>query len=130
MIAADLELGGADCAHKRMVVRSFAPHLNNAALARQERAYLALGLTRVVLVFVLPACVVFYLRDWRVRSPAAVVVAAVAGIELFVHLVRWCCRSSCSMTANGAGRWRPAPLFRPMARRTRQALAVLARGAS
>lgn len=87
MDAVGLDLDGADCAHKRMIVRNFAPHLNNAALARQERFYLALGIVRVLLVFVLPACVVFYLRDWYVKSPAAVVVSVVAGIELFVHVV-------------------------------------------
>lgn len=75
------------CAHKRAIVRDFAPHLNNAALARQERRYFLLGLARVLLVFVAPACAVFYLRDWSVSSPAAIAAIVVSGIELAVAFV-------------------------------------------
>lgn len=79
---------GDDQAHKRKIVRHFAPHLGNEALVIQERRYFALGLARVLLVFVVPSCIVFCTRDWFVDTIVFLVVAFVCLVELALALVR------------------------------------------
>ncbi|RLN55720.1 hypothetical protein BBJ28_00012414 [Nothophytophthora sp. Chile5] len=75
-----------DQAHKRKIVRHFAPHLSDAALTIQERRYFALGLARVLLVFAAPSCVVFCTRDWFVETLVFLVVALVCVVELAMAL--------------------------------------------
>ncbi|RLN98168.1 hypothetical protein BBJ28_00018028 [Nothophytophthora sp. Chile5] len=77
-----------DQAHKRKIVRHFAPHLSDAALATQERRYFALGLARVLVVFAVPSCVVFFTRDWFVETLVFLVVALVCVVELAMALVK------------------------------------------
>ncbi|KAE9006762.1 hypothetical protein PR003_g16607 [Phytophthora rubi] len=79
----------ADQAHRRKIVRHFAPHLSNEALTRQERRYFALGLVRVLLVFVVPSCIVFCTRDWFVDTIVFLVVALVCLVELALALYRY-----------------------------------------
>ncbi|KAH7484846.1 hypothetical protein PRIC1_004164 [Phytophthora ramorum] len=78
-----------DQAHKRKIVRHFAPHLDNEALTIQERRYFALGLTRVLLVFVVPSCIVFCTRGWFVDTIVFLVVALVCLVELALALYRY-----------------------------------------
>ncbi|KAG7386189.1 hypothetical protein PHYPSEUDO_000510 [Phytophthora pseudosyringae] len=78
-----------DQAHKRKIVRHFAPHLSNEALTIQERRYFALGLARVLLVFVVPSCIVFCTRDWFVDTVVFLVVAFVCLVELALALYRY-----------------------------------------
>ncbi|ETI51642.1 hypothetical protein F441_05008 [Phytophthora nicotianae CJ01A1] len=75
--------------HKRSIVRHFAPHLLDDALAIQERRYFALGLARVLLVFVVPSCIVFCTRDWFVDTIVFLVVALVCLVELALALYRY-----------------------------------------
>lgn len=134
-----MDNGGGACnsrqsAHKRQIVRSFAPHLSNPALARQERFYFALGLAHVLLVFVLPACAVFYARDWAIRAVSAVVAMVVTAVELFVALVSCCCCEYAlgveAETELDATWWCGlASLLCAVARRTQTSVGVLARGA-
>lgn len=77
-------------AHQRKIVRSFAPHLSNAALTVQERIYFALCLARIVLVFLLPSCAIFYLHDAFLETPAFALVSVVCVLELVLAMVRPC----------------------------------------
>lgn len=77
-----------DQAHRRKIVRHFAPHLSNEALTTQEHRYFALGLARVLLVFVVPSCIVFCTRDWFVDTIVFLVVTFVCLVELALTLVR------------------------------------------
>ncbi|KAG2771453.1 hypothetical protein PC129_g2735 [Phytophthora cactorum] len=75
--------------HKRSIVRHFAPHLLDDALTIQERRYFALGLARVLVVFVVPSCIVFCTRDWFVDTIVFLVVALVCLVELALALYRY-----------------------------------------
>lgn len=77
-------------AHQRKVVRHFAPHLSNAALASQERRYFALSVARLALVFGLPSCALFYLHDSSIATSVFAVVSVVCVIELAMAMVRLC----------------------------------------
>ncbi|EGZ17869.1 hypothetical protein PHYSODRAFT_503410 [Phytophthora sojae] len=78
-----------DQAHRRKIVRHFAPHLSNEALTTQEHRYFALGLARVLLVFVVPSCIVFCTRDWFVDTIVFLVVTFVCLVELALTLYRY-----------------------------------------
>ncbi|RLN51506.1 hypothetical protein BBJ29_002254 [Phytophthora kernoviae] len=76
-----------DQAHRRNIVRHFAPHLSDEALTTQERRYFALSLARVLLVFVVPSCIVFCTRDWFVDTFVFLIVAFVCIVELAMALI-------------------------------------------
>ncbi|KAG7398047.1 hypothetical protein PHYBOEH_011778 [Phytophthora boehmeriae] len=76
-------------AHKRNIVKHFAPHLSDEALKTQERRYFALGLARVLLVFVVPSLVIFCTRDWFVDTFVFLVVAFVCFVEVAMALYRY-----------------------------------------
>ncbi|KAG1709021.1 hypothetical protein DVH05_022652 [Phytophthora capsici] len=78
-----------DQAHKRKIVRGFAPHMSNEALITQERRYFALGLARVLMVFVVPSAIVFCTRDWFVDTIVFLAVAFVSLVELALTLYRY-----------------------------------------
>ncbi|KAG6602904.1 Calcium/calmodulin-dependent protein kinase type 1 [Phytophthora cinnamomi] len=63
--------------------------MSNEALASQERRYFALGLARVLLVFVVPSCIVFCTRDWFVDTIVFLVVTFVCLVELALALYRY-----------------------------------------
>ncbi|OWZ21930.1 hypothetical protein PHMEG_0003454 [Phytophthora megakarya] len=76
-------------AHKRKIVRHFAPHLSDEKLTTQERRYFALGLARVLLVFVVPSCVVFSTRAWFVDTIVFLLVALACLVEMALALYRY-----------------------------------------
>ncbi|GLE08442.1 hypothetical protein PINS_up019625 [Pythium insidiosum] len=80
-------------AHQRKIVRHFAPHMSNEALAKQERVYLLVGLARLVVVFALPSAVVLSLHTWFIKTPVFVLVVLVCIVELVMafyrHFVLW-----------------------------------------
>ncbi|EEY67021.1 uncharacterized protein PITG_17513 [Phytophthora infestans T30-4] len=84
LVASEGNLG-----HKRSTVRHFAPHLSDDTLTVQERRYFALGLARVLLVFVVPSSIVFCTRDWFVDTIVFLVVVLVCLVELALALYRY-----------------------------------------
>ncbi|KAJ0412562.1 hypothetical protein ATCC90586_006929 [Pythium insidiosum] len=74
-------------AHQRKIVRHFAPHMSNEALAKQERVYLLIGLAQLVVVFALPSAAVLSLHDWFVKTPVFVLIVLVCLVELVMAFI-------------------------------------------
>lgn len=74
-------------AHQRKIVRHFAPHLSNAALATQERSYFALAVARVLLVFLVPATAMLLVHGSFMKTPAFVLLALLCVVEIGLAMV-------------------------------------------
>lgn len=76
--------------HQRAIVRHFAPHLSDSALAKQERIYFCLCLMRVVLALALPAFALSFRRDAIFETPVLSLMGVVAAVEIVRAVVRFC----------------------------------------
>lgn len=74
-------------AHQRKIVRHFAPHLSNAALATQERSYFALAVARVLLVFLVPATAMLLVHGSFMKTPVFVLLAVLCVVEICLAMV-------------------------------------------
>lgn len=74
-------------AHQRKIVRHFAPHMSNVALATQERSYFALAVARVLLVFLVPATAMLLVHGSFMKTPAFVLLTLLCVVEICLALV-------------------------------------------
>ncbi|TMW62511.1 hypothetical protein Poli38472_005129 [Pythium oligandrum] len=76
-------------AHQRKIVRHFAPHIPDEVLTPLERRYLIVGVTRIVVVFLVPTTVIILRHLWFWKTPVFILVAVISLVELVMAFYRY-----------------------------------------